>query len=521
MSLLRQLREAVRRLPRLQPDTWLVVALLVVIELGYVFIVSAGHMTKWPTYTTFLDDQAEGYRSGHLHMAVEPPEELVKKANPMDPANRGLWYWDASLYKGHYYIYWGPVPALLLAAFKTLLRIKSAVGDEVVVFALASVQAIAGAILLMRLRRRLFPGLPLQLLAMAVMVFGFVNPTLYNLGRGSIYEAAIVGGHAFLVAGLVFAFDAVWTSNTGPPARAKLRTKLILAGSCWALALASRISVLPAVTLLPLATAVFAAIAGGEQRLRRFVRAAFWQGVPLALGVFGLLLLNKLRFERWLEFGRDMQLSWIPTKLSATFVPGNAYSYLFRTLVMSCRFPFTTAPMGLGRAAYPKWVPLPTEYWSGSEQVVGLAASVPWFWLGAVAVVVAIRACRGAIRRRAPWDARTGAFVWATVVLAIAGSVTLATALTVILATMRYMGDVTGALALLGALGVWSAWVAVRERRALRWTVVGVCWLVAITTMIVGAGLGIEGQYKHFRLHNPALLDRLEQRFSVCAERRS
>ncbi|HEY5451113.1 MAG TPA: hypothetical protein VIQ54_20305, partial [Polyangia bacterium] len=60
---------------------WLaLVAGYAVIEAVYVFFVSAGHFTHWPTYLTFLDDQAEGFRAGHLHFAVEPAAALLAKA---------------------------------------------------------------------------------------------------------------------------------------------------------------------------------------------------------------------------------------------------------------------------------------------------------------------------------------------------------------------------------------------------------------------------------------------------------
>ena len=78
-------------------------------------------------------------------MAIEPRRRCSPRPNPFDPAWRPLWYWDASLYGGHYYLYWGPVPALLLAGWKTLFRVHARVGDQFVVFALASLQALAGS----------------------------------------------------------------------------------------------------------------------------------------------------------------------------------------------------------------------------------------------------------------------------------------------------------------------------------------------------------------------------------------
>src|SRR5262245_28240156 len=167
------------------------------IEVAYVFFVSAGRFTRWPTYLTFLDDQAEGFRAGHLHLAIEPARALLAKANPFDPAWKPLWYWDASLYGGHYYLYWGPVPALLLAAWKTLFGVHARLGDQYVVFALASLQALSGMLLIDRAQRRLFPELPGVLVVAAIAVFAFANPTPYNLARAGVYEAAIVDTHTF------------------------------------------------------------------------------------------------------------------------------------------------------------------------------------------------------------------------------------------------------------------------------------------------------------------------------------
>jgi hypothetical protein len=506
-----------QRLPRLPPDTLLLTGLLLFIEVVYVFIVSAGHMTKWPTHMDYIDGQAEGFRSGHLHMAGEPNPALVEKPNPMDPAHSGLWRWDISLYKGHYYLYWGPVPSLIHTGMKILLRIKptTMVGDQYVVFLLASLQAICGTLLLARLRRRLFPDVPRHYLVMAILAFAFINPTLYNLARAAVYESAIVGGHAFLVAGMLAAFSAVSHAASGAPRRAPLA----LAGGCWALALGCRISLAPAVALLTLATALALSLPYSE-RWRRFGRSSLWLGWPLAVGAAALLAFNRARFDRWFEFGRDLQLTWIPAKLAASSIPPNAYSYALRTIKFGCQFPYMFAPMGLGGAAYPKWMTLPRDHWSGSEQVIGMFWS-PWLLLGLVAVVLAARSLWRIIRGRATWEPRSTGYLWAVTVFTIAGSVTLMTALTVVLATMRYLGDVAGSVALLAALGAWSLRHLVRNRTAaLRWTAGSLCWLLAIASIAVGAAQGIEGQYHQFKLNNPELLGKLEKRLSVCGDRK-
>ena len=58
----------------------------------------------------------------------------------------------------------------------------------------------------------------------------------------------------------------------------------------------------------------------------------------------------------------------------------------------------------------------------------------------------------------------------------------------------------------------WRGWRWPSVRRFL--TVAAL--VLALATVGAGAALGFEGQYKHFRQHNPALLDRLEKALSFC-----
>jgi hypothetical protein len=272
--------------------------------------------------------------------------------------------------------------------------------------------------------------------------------------------------------------------------------------------------------LLALATALAITLPYRE-RWRRFGRSALWLGLPLAAGCVGLLGYNRARFDRWFEFGRTLQLSWMPSEVSKAFIVPNVYSYAFRTLTLSCTFPYVQAPIGLGPAAYPKWMSMPAGSWPGSEQVIGMVASTPWLWLGLLAVALAARSLWRIARGATPWEPRRIVFAWAVTALSVAGSVTLMTALIMMAATMRYLGDVAGAVALLGALGAWSLHTIARSRRTLRWTAAVVCWLLAVPTIAVGLAQGFEGQYTHFRKSNPALMQKLEKRFSICGDRRS
>ncbi len=495
-----------------RPPRWLVLALVALaVEGVYVFIVSAGKLTGWPTYVTYLNFQAEGFRAGHLHLSLEPPAALVASPHPLDPANASLWYWDASLFKGHFYLYWGPVPALLLAVVKILFRIRVEVGDQYPVFGLATLQLLAGTVLIARVARRLCSGLPTTLVAIGVAAFGLANPTLYNLGRAGVYEAAIVGGHAFLLSGLLFAFEAVWRASSGR----LYRNGLLGAGVCWALALGCRVTLAPAVVLLFLATVLWAGGGGGADRWRRRMVASIWLAAPVAIGVAALLAYNKARFESWFDFGRHYQLTWIAFTANAAFIPANLYSYALRPLVESCRFPFFFAVEAMGDGALPKWLHMPPGYYV-YEQVTGFLVAVPWSWLWIVTLAIPVRSSWRAWRDRRVLDPQSATMVWAILAFLIVGFGTLVVELPLLTATMRYLGDAVGGIVLGGALGSWLLYHRLRQRVISRRLVIAGCALLALATVVIGIALGFEGQYKHFRLFNPRLLDKLDARWSVC-----
>ena len=476
------------------------VAAAILAELVAWWITSAGTFTRWHYYTGYLNDLAEGFRAGHLHLSVEPPAALVSQPHPLDPANAGLWYWDTSLYHGHYYLYWGPVPALLLAAVKTLFRISMPVGDESVVFGLATLQLVAGTLFIERAGRRLFGRLPVALEVAAVLVLGLANPTLYNLARGAVYEASIVGGQAFLLLGLVFAFDAIWATEVR-------RSSLVAAGASWAAAFGCRSSLAPAVALLVIATVVGAAGGRADGWQRRVAQTAIWLGVPVAMGLFATLGYNRLRFDAWLDFGRGYQLSWINMGAAPRFLGANLYAYLRRPVVWSCRFPFAYAILDLGMRAFPPGTELPKDYFV-YEQVAGVLPALSWSWFAPVALVAGARAI---------WRTHViSPFSWAVGATAIAAGAALAPCLVFSTATNRYLGDIVGSVVLLAALGAGAAYDALRARRILRRLVLAAALLLAIPSVGIGFALGIKGQYAHFEANNPVLYGKLVRRLSVC-----
>jgi hypothetical protein len=491
------------------------ILMLALIEAVYVYVVSAGTGSSWPTYMGYYDLLADGLRADHLHLSVEPPPELLAQANPFDPANAQYWLGDVSLYGGHYYLYWGPLPAVFLAGFKSLFRISRPVGDQYLVFCFFSMSAVCSTLIVSRMRSHLFPRIPGYILGASIFACAFGNPVPYLLASGGIYQAAISGGQAFLLLGILFAFDFIPRTADHPT-----RRRLVATGIAWALALGCRVSLAPAIAVLMAGTIALTeplCPQGWSYRVKNTVCLA----TPVIIGCLALLGYNKLRFDAWFNFGVDMQLTTWIFRFSPRHFVANLYTYLFRSPVASCHFPYAIVPYEVETAvAIPRWIPFREGYLT-PEPVAGLLIVFPCAWAIPVAVVSAVHRIRrrsssaGVTRspRQRSWD-RT--YVWCAITFTVAATLTIVAPLGLYMATMRYLGDVGYGVALLGVLGMWTLIARARPRRFLRGLATILCVAMCFATIGSGLLLGYQGYTGHFARFNPGLSGRFDQALSVC-----
>ena len=89
---------------------WAVLAgLLLLITGAYVFFVSAGRIVNWPIQTWFLErSRPRDFGAAICTWRWNRRPSCCDSRTRSTGVHRPLWYWDASLYKGHYYLYWGP-----------------------------------------------------------------------------------------------------------------------------------------------------------------------------------------------------------------------------------------------------------------------------------------------------------------------------------------------------------------------------------------------------------------------------
>jgi hypothetical protein len=375
-----------------------------------------------------------GFLKGHLYLDAAVPAELLALKNPYEPSQRrqGLALHDASLYRGHYYIYFGPAPAvLIMLPFVVLTR-----QDLPLSYAVALLVAGATAALLAifwRYRKIHHPalnrGLSLTACALALGTCAF---QLVLLSRHSLYDLAIAGGACFFLWSLYFLLA---------PNPARRSWPHLLAGVFLGLAVASRPTYLFTAPLL---------VIPWMRRPRDY--RGLWASIASCGVIVGFLLLyNYARFGQFLEFGQHYQLSGAiegqVRHFSLQNVPFNLRVYFLSALRYGRYFPFV----------HPIQVPPLPAGFGGYEGAFGLIPNFPFYLFGIVGAYLAAR----------PKGPRAGT---ATELRAIAFA---ALALTAVLclffgSVVRYEADFGGLMLLLACCGVVELDSRLRSRAAKR-----------------------------------------------------
>ena len=147
----------------------------------------------WHHYEYLVD----GFLQGHTSLSVQPAPELLRLRDPYDPAQNDPWrLWDASLYQGKYYLYFGPTPVLLMLPWRVVTGHH--LPERLAVAAFAAGGLLGLALLLDGVRRRHFPGLrPLG--AAAVLAVALCASWLpVTIRRPDVWELPLVASCACL-----------------------------------------------------------------------------------------------------------------------------------------------------------------------------------------------------------------------------------------------------------------------------------------------------------------------------------
>lgn len=489
---------------RLWPWALAVVAL---ISVYYAFLASAGRFEDIPEQLSYYDRMCEGFRRGHLYIVELPSRQLLRSPDPFDDSHFPQWLWDASLYKGHYYMYWGPVPALMLLAFKVATGTHRVITDQWLTTLFMVGRLFAGAALIWSLASRARIRQPVWVSVLAIAAFGLANPSPFTVARPHVYEACLVAGQCFLFWGLLWAF---W----GVELPSLRRRFFLLAGASWALAIGCRATTFVSVPLLILVSAA-AAWHGSNRALKPVVYDCLALGLPVAFSTCAYGVYNYARFDSVFEFGLHLQVTLQPFKGLPVYVVPNLLSYLGAPVLWSCHFPFVTIT---DNDALSKVFDFPLGYRT-FERVGGILRTAWWCWLVPFFIWRVARHASARVRSvassSAPRLTKQEIFVF---VCSIAVALSVAPALMLWEASMRYVGDAMGGITMLAAL---AAFWLVRRANGSKYRAVGVLTrafvaVLGIQTCVIGALAAFTAYDDPIKTLNPVLYNKLENSLSLC-----
>lgn len=322
---------------------------------------------------------ADALLSGHAWLDLEVPKALAEADNPLDVTTRNQLladgvtplYWDYAFKDGHWYSYFGVLPALLLFAPYRAITSLFVEGGLMMPAAAAVICCMAlfvlfGSLLVIRLIDRIAPGAPLAAVVIALTVFVLGSNAPYLMYRTNFYTVPFAASLALTMLGLW-----LWLEAAQPkPGKARGRWQIgdvpalslpHLAGG--ALAIAANIGCRPTFVLTallafplfwPQIAALMRALRGKTTTLRHAAAPVLAMLLPAAIVVIPQLAWNLARFGSPLDFGdayqmtvTDMTRFTLPT---ANLLPMIG-EYLFTPIRWTSWFPW----IGMAPTPMPEW----------------------------------------------------------------------------------------------------------------------------------------------------------------------
>jgi len=482
------------------PACCLAVILLAAISAFIFWYLSVGQFPSFPKAEQLYLYQGEAFARGQISLLQQPSPQLLALKNPYDYTERAAvpFLWDASLYKGKYYIYWGPVPALFYAGAEVLTGINPP--GQLMLLIAAVGQACLLAAMLWQIWRRFYPNAP----GISVSLFllaGCINlPNIFLLGKTQTYEISVISGQFFLLLGL-FSW---WRYLT-----TRRQSWLVLAGFGWGLAAGSRISLLVSIGVyLCFGLFHFWQQKGPGHPLWKPLVALF---SPLGLCLLALGVYNFIRFDNPLETGIRYQLT-VPIEqnryFSANFIPSNLYVYLFYPLHLSNTFPFYQSNL-FNPSFLPGWASIPPGK-TFDEVFFGIIPTLPILWMIALWVVVLALRRKEAPNSTEPAGTKPG-FIG---MIALAGGLQFAFMMFYYVSAMRFISDFYLPFFLTAVFSIYQMDGLLRRGHSRVITSLrGILWLCAAWFVVRTALAGYLGSFdippQMFRAFNPSLFQTL------------
>jgi hypothetical protein len=477
---------------------------------AYTWIITVGRMERWPEGRNYYWMLTQAFQEGQTHLLIEPSPELLKLENPYDlQQRRGLDYlWDTTLYKGKYYLYWGPVPAVLGMLINLIT--SRPVTDAGLVFSFLLGAALFSVLLLQNVcRDHDFPG---WVFWGGALTSAINIPLVWLLTHPTYYEVSISGGQFFMMMGF-FLLYRVFRSS---PIR---NGYAFLSALAFGLAGGTRVNLLVSVIFLALVILWRVYLFHGR-KLSASVYSLVVTILPLVIIACSLAGYNYARFGSIFEFGHRYQLTGLALtedygdQISVGYFVPNLYTYAFRLPSLSRDFPFVTIP-GIRENMWPIFIHLPENYYY-PEPTAGILFVIPLIgFTGLLVVRLFWLFINGDVPVTGKRTITPGSpFFW--LVLSLFGYILIQTFLlfAFVSSSMRYLFDLSPTLVVLSTMFVGYHTRSFEKKPYVVKLLAGLWILAALMTVIFGLLVGITGGQNNFLNKNPQLYYQLLEWFS-------
>lgn len=488
---------------------WSVLGVLIVMCCSLWYITN-GRMIHFQPYSDYFDKQADGFLAGQTSLLETPAEELANLPDPYDwKARTGIHLiWDASYYNGNYYLYWGPVPALLAALVKAIR--PGVVEDQYLLLFFITSLAIVFARLLVYLRKTYFQTTPTWTLTLFVMAGGLSTPIFWLVNRPNVYETAIASCQFFLILGIYAAIRGL--NSTSAQGRWLLVSGLALGAS-----VASRTSIVFTVFLI--VAVILVMMVNQHSRNKRWIASVLCVLLPLILFAGGLCGYNYVRFGSFFETGMRYQLTGdaLPEDLSQLFslryiIPNTYLSLLQPYQYTPGQFPFFIATTDNN---WTRIISIPENYYF-AEQVTGVLCTIPFLWMLIIPIFRLLRAGWHWVKETPNSEVKPSMHPvpqWMWWMLAGAGFVAFLTNMMFVMTTMRYLADFTPLWVIVTCLGVMQAIESARHSKPIRFLLLGALTVTCLVTIVISLFINFTCGDHRMEKGNPRLYEKLVELF--------
>ena len=464
----------------------------------YAWFITFGTFTEWRASTRYYSLLADAFNKGQLYVDVDPGQGLLNAEDPYNSEGRPAFnddVWDLSLYKGKLFLYWGPVPALLLAPAQAISH--TPLLDMYPVYFFICGLLIFNTLIILKVRDLFFPELSEKNVVLSIFLVGLILPILWSLNIPDVYEAAIGAGQFFLMGGIYFIIRAFEKDSK--------KSYLFLAGLFWACSVGSR-----AINVLSI---IFLTIMALHWIWKHNQNPIKWDGIsklagiyllPLILGAILIGWYNYARFDSPLEFGlryqitiynlnRDMSLTFQPD-----YVPLNLYAHVIQPFEFVSKFPFIQ-PIHFSKLLTSLDISQPKLYSSG--RVTGILFYAPALILVLIPFISKKRRDTLSLSDR----------VLFKFILQILGGTFLITFTTLMFyfyGQMRFQLDFISPAVLLSIIGYW---MIIRSQHHLKTIIINT---LLILTLTIGILLSFSSESSRMEKLSPGIMEKINSIFA-------